>query len=384
MSASRIKRPSSSRRLWTAEEDSLLGTKPDRHLAREFGRTVQAVVTRRQKKRVLMSRQWSAEDDRLLGKRTDRQVALLLGRLTGTIGARRRKLGIPPIRMPQPWTPQQERLLGTMPDEELARRIGRTKAAVIRRRYSLPVLQGVVSNPGSRTSPRTLPSPRPGKPPAARSIPGQPGGPKSEPAYELTEKIRHLRLKDLPLSVRLENVLEGLRLKRLGQLHGLPIRHLRSRRSCGLRTLAEVDALLRRAEAGEFTCSRDVPASQAPAELLRFIDDLVRRLPERSRVILTRYFSASGAAGQNQRQIAEQLGLTRSAVGLRITEAIVRMSRQGRPRLPALLEAVERVFARTHAELNPALVATWQDPTRRARHSPLFYFHVIARLRPTD
>jgi hypothetical protein len=179
----------------------------------------------------------------------------------------------------------------------------------------------------------------------------------------------------------LENVLEGLRMKRLGQLHGLPIRHLRSRRNCGLRTLAEVDALLRRAEAGEFTRSRDVPAAKAPAELLRFIDDLVRRLPERSRVCLTRYFGASGAAGQNQRQIAEQLGLTRSAVGLRIVEAIGWMSRQGRPRLQALLDSVERVCARTHAELNPALVATWQVPARPARYSPLFYFHIIARLR---
>jgi hypothetical protein len=180
----------------------------------------------------------------------------------------------------------------------------------------------------------------------------------------------------------LENALKGLHLKRLGQLHGLPIRHLRSRRNCGLRTLAEVDTLLRRAEAGEFTCSRDVLASKAPAELLRFIDDLVGRLPEGSRVTLTRYFGASGAAGQNQRQIAEQFGLTRSAVGLRITEAIGWMSRQGRPRLQALLNSVKRVCARTHAELNPALIATWQDPTRPARYSPLFYFHIIARLRP--
>jgi hypothetical protein len=139
--------------------------------------------------------------------------------------------------------------------------------------------------------------------------------------------------------------------------------------------------LLRRAESGEFTCSRDVPAAKAPAELLHFIDDLVCRLPERSRFILTRYFGASGAAGQNQRQIAEQLGLTRSAVGLRICEAIGRMSRQERPRLQALLESVERVCARTHAKLNPALVATWQDPTRPSRYTPLFYFHTIARLR---
>ena len=95
MGASRLKRPSSSRRLWTAEEDSLLGTRPDRDLAREFGRTVFAVVTRRQEKRVFISRQWRPEDDRMLGKFCDRQVALLLGRQSGTVSARRLKLGIP-------------------------------------------------------------------------------------------------------------------------------------------------------------------------------------------------------------------------------------------------------------------------------------------------
>ena len=382
MGASRLKRPSSSRRLWTAEEDSLLGTRPDRDLAREFGRTVFAVVTRRQKKRVLISRQWRPEDDRMLGKFCDRQVALLLGRQSGTVSARRLKLGIPATRVPQPWTPEQDRLLGTMPDEELARRIGRTKGAVMVRRYTRHVLQGVVSNPGSGASSRAHPSPRPGKPPAAGSIPGQPSGPKPEPAFKLSQRIRHLRFKDLPLSVRLENILTGLRLKRLGQLHDLPIRHLRSRRNCGLRTLAEVDTLLCRAEAGEFTRSRDRLASEAPAELLRFIDDLVGRLPERSRVSLTRYFGASGAAGQSQRQISERLGLTRSAVGLRISEAFDWMRRQGRPRLQTLLDSVEQVCARTHAELNPALIATWQNPTRPVRHSPLFYFHIIARLRP--
>ena len=316
----------------------------------------------------------------MLGKRSDGQVALLLERPMGTIGARRRKLGIPPKAMPRPWTPEQDRLVGTMPDEALARRIGRTKAAVTSRRNTHHALNGEAAKPGARVSPRAHSSPRTGKSPAPRSIPGQPSGSKPEPAFKVPEIIRHLTLEDLPLSVRLENILKELRMKRLGQLHDLPIRHLLARRNCGVRTLAEVGALLRRAEAGEFTRSRHVLASEAPAELLRFIDDLVCRMPERSRVILTRYFRASGAAGQNQRQIAEQLGLTRSAVGLSLTKTIGWMSRQGRPRLQVLLDSVEGVCVRTHAALNPALIATWQNPTRPARHSPLFYFNIIARL----
>jgi len=81
MSASQGKPPSSPRRPWTAEEDSLLGTKSDRALARKLGRTVKAVKTRRRLKGVFLVKEWRPEDDKILGTRPDRQVALLLGRL---------------------------------------------------------------------------------------------------------------------------------------------------------------------------------------------------------------------------------------------------------------------------------------------------------------
>ena len=54
MIPSQDKPPSPSRRRWTAEEDSLLGTKSDRALARKFGRTVKAVKNRRRLKGVFL------------------------------------------------------------------------------------------------------------------------------------------------------------------------------------------------------------------------------------------------------------------------------------------------------------------------------------------
>ena len=84
MIPSQHKPPSPSRRRWTAEEDSLLGTKSDRALARRFGRTVKAVKARRQLKGVFLMKEWRPEDDKILGTRPDRQVAMLLGRSART------------------------------------------------------------------------------------------------------------------------------------------------------------------------------------------------------------------------------------------------------------------------------------------------------------
>ena len=74
--------PSRPRRPWTAEEDALLGTRSDRALARNLGRTVKAVQNRRQLKGVRLMKKWRPEDDKILGTRPDRQVAMLLGRLS--------------------------------------------------------------------------------------------------------------------------------------------------------------------------------------------------------------------------------------------------------------------------------------------------------------
>ena len=122
---------------WTQEEDRLLGTQPDKVLARKFGRPVSTVRHRRWKKRIRVKKDWRPEDDRILGMRNDREVAMLLGRSLTNVGWRRKKLGIPPKYRSRPWTPEEEALLGSKPDKELARAFGRTFQAVEARRCAL-------------------------------------------------------------------------------------------------------------------------------------------------------------------------------------------------------------------------------------------------------
>ena len=120
MSTPQPKPPSPSRRRWMAAEDSFLGTKSDRALARKFGRTVKAIKARRQAKGVFLVKEWKPEDNKILGTRPDLQAAMLLGRSAASIAWRRRKLGIPYFYKFRPWTLEQLELLGQKTDEEVA------------------------------------------------------------------------------------------------------------------------------------------------------------------------------------------------------------------------------------------------------------------------
>jgi len=133
----RTPKPDSKRRPWTAEEDQLLGTKPDRILARRFDRSVVAVTARRRLKHIRFIKVWRPEDDQILGTRPDRQVAMLLGRSLSNVAGRRRKLGIPCRFDHRPWAPHELDMLGNLPDEEIARVTGHPLGAVAVKRQQL-------------------------------------------------------------------------------------------------------------------------------------------------------------------------------------------------------------------------------------------------------
>ena len=118
-------------RPWTPEEDWLLGSRSDNEIARLLGRTPGAVRARREKRRIPIAiplrRPWVRGEEKLLGTRPDKEIAQLLKRHITTVGDRRRQLGIPHfVGNRREWKLEEERLLGTMPDQELARRLGRT------------------------------------------------------------------------------------------------------------------------------------------------------------------------------------------------------------------------------------------------------------------
>ena len=131
---------------WTAEDEKLLGLRPDAQVAMLLRISVGAVRHRRnhlrislpgQASKITPSKPWLPEDMAMLGKASDAQVARRLGRSVTSVKARRLRLGIGSNR--RRWTPEQDVLLGKFPDGTLARRLGCTVKAVQARRERLGI-----------------------------------------------------------------------------------------------------------------------------------------------------------------------------------------------------------------------------------------------------
>lgn len=165
---------------WSEEEDALLGTMPDKPLAKKLGRSVEAVCARRHEKRISLRRKWRPDEERRLGTLPDAQVAKLLQRDQASVTERRRRLGIPSFEekqrsaveqkltamsdvtiarlmrrshrlvrrratpgrtRPPRWTVAEDRLVGKWPDEKVARFLDRTRKGVEARRLALGIRQ---------------------------------------------------------------------------------------------------------------------------------------------------------------------------------------------------------------------------------------------------
>src|SRR6266403_731267 len=117
----------SEQRPWTEEEVSCLGTKPDREVAAQLGRTEATVHA----KRVAMGRahtcprlkRWTAEEDRLLGTAPDDEVAKQLGRTRVAVTARRCALGIDSANAKGPVLSADENLHAAAPDPEVVKEL---------------------------------------------------------------------------------------------------------------------------------------------------------------------------------------------------------------------------------------------------------------------
>jgi len=73
-------------RKWIKKELQLLGKRPDFELVRQFGRSLQAIVTKRLQLKIPRfieegkPRRWSLDEEALLGTDADNKIAKRLGR----------------------------------------------------------------------------------------------------------------------------------------------------------------------------------------------------------------------------------------------------------------------------------------------------------------
>ena len=110
-------------RAWTPKEEKLIGTMPDRAVAKRLGRSVSAVTARRRQKEIpylnAVLRPWPDAEIKLLEKSSDENVAKRTGRSLKSVQDKRRAVGLLVRPRSRPWTEREDRLLGPDPTPNL-------------------------------------------------------------------------------------------------------------------------------------------------------------------------------------------------------------------------------------------------------------------------
>jgi len=144
-------------RLWTREEERMLGKRPDQEVAKSLNRSLRAVITRRRRKNIpylnRALRLWTRVEIKLLCKFSDAEIARSTSHPRSGVIAKRRELGLLIRPAPRRWTRKEEGLLGTKPDNEIAILLQRSRVAVCNRRYALGIPSTIKRPPHRKWSP---------------------------------------------------------------------------------------------------------------------------------------------------------------------------------------------------------------------------------------
>lgn len=192
--------------------------------------------------------------------------------------------------------------------------------------------------------------------------------------------LRELVLAELPLSVRLENVLKNRGFQTLGDLDGVDLRELQKERNCGRKSISELCDLVRRAARGEFT----VPdGALGFAEILQAIDAGLAKLSARDWRIFSARIGTEGAPPKTLEEVGKKFGLTRERVRQIVEKAINHLRRAGGTRLRRAVETVADESQEWVAPLTPELLRLRLGPVTSFEARGLsFYLRVLEEIEP--
>lgn len=199
--------------------------------------------------------------------------------------------------------------------------------------------------------------------------------------FKLPRAAWGVRISELPLSTRLEAAFADRSVVQLGDLEGRSMADFRFLRNCGKRTLAELNRLVDRAGAGEFTVSPAALRSLQPADVVPLLDGLVGDLPARARTMLVWRLGGADEKCWTLQAIGSHFGLTRERVRQVVESLAPTLRRHGGIRLSHLLQRIARDCEQTVCPLTPMLVAQWLSQRRaRSRFSHCFYAGLLGEL----
>ena len=177
-------------------------------------------------------------------------------------------------------------------------------------------------------------------------------------SFEVPATVRDLAFADLPISTRLQHLIERLNIRRLGDLHGRTGLEFLRCSNVGVRTVVEMQQLVARADDGEF-CPTEVAESAVPRSLLLLIETGLEKLPGRDRDILLDRVGARGLKPITLEQLGREYRLTRERVRQVVSEMSLQLRRTWGPRIPALLEKLRERCERNAHPLSAGLLERW-------------------------
>ncbi|MDD2707810.1 MAG: DNA-directed RNA polymerase subunit alpha C-terminal domain-containing protein [Verrucomicrobiae bacterium] len=193
----------------------------------------------------------------------------------------------------------------------------------------------------------------------------------------IPEYARNWPVSHLPLSIRLDHVLQKLNHKTLGDLHGVVCADLLVVPNCGQRTLNELQDIISRIERGEFG-SPEKPLTENPiVSLVGKIDATVAQLQPQYRQI---FIDRTGGMGQPMAlaEVGRKFNMTRERVRQIVDMLLVRITRAGGPEFAQALKQLGEELNRLVLPLTPQFIKSNLDKASfTAAHSLPFYIRLM-------
>lgn len=200
----------------------------------------------------------------------------------------------------------------------------------------------------------------------------------------IPQSARGWHVTHLPMSVRLANILHRVGACLLGDLHGIEYERIKAEKNSGRKTVAELFALVRRVQAGEFEKDGTSEDKQGLSGLIRLLDEAVEKLSPREQDMLLQRIGADGGEPLTLEEIADKYALTRERVRQIVAKILKQTLRSGGPVMHDILRDLAARCAANVCPLTPELFAEWhrQEESSASRFPVPFYLRLIAELVP--
>ena len=187
----------------------------------------------------------------------------------------------------------------------------------------------------------------------------------------------------LPMSVRLMKMLREKKVDRLGDLHRLAPHDVMLHHNCGRATCKELARLLQKVSDGKYDRIYQVGENPEPGEIVKLIDQVLKKLPAKKRAFLLRYYGAEEGVSHTLAEVSAEHGVRRSYVGAVILKSVERVSQYGGVGFEALFKNISDHCRERDCPLTTLLLTSWiKHAGIRPRHSVVFYVRLLGALCP--